>query len=92
MQWLWSIGAGQMPLKICLLILVVVLTSTAPVVSAQSLESAARTAARQHNAKVLSARTIKRNKQPVHQIKLLTDKGVVKTVQVPDRRSQKKID
>jgi hypothetical protein len=57
--------------------------------SAQSLQEAARQAARQHNAKVLSARTINKGKQPVHEIKLLTEKGVVKTVRIPDRRSRK---
>jgi len=57
---------------------------------AQSLEEAARQAARQHDAKVLSARTIMQGKQPVHEIKLLTKKGVVKTVRIPDRRPQKK--
>ena len=55
---------------------------------AQSLEQAAAKAARQHNAKVLSARTVKQGKQDVHVIKLLTKKGVVKTVRVPDRRKK----
>lgn len=55
---------------------------------AQSLQEAARKAARQHNAKVLSAHTVKQGKQPVHVIKLLTKQGVVKTVRVPDRRPQ----
>ena len=48
-----------------------------------TLEQAARQAAQQHNAKVLSARTVERGKQRVHEIKLLTKKGVVKTVRVP---------
>ncbi|MGA0265540.1 MAG: hypothetical protein ACO3KY_06605 [Lysobacterales bacterium] len=56
---------------------------------AQSLEQAAAQAARQYNAKVLSARTVKQGKQDVHVIKLLTKKGVVKTVRVPDRRKKK---
>jgi cell division protein YceG involved in septum cleavage len=58
--------------------------------AAQSLQQAARQAAKQHDAKVLSARTVKRGKQPVHVIKLLTKKGVVKTVRVPDQRVQNK--
>ncbi len=49
-----------------------------------SLEDAARQAARQHDAKVLSARTITRNGERVHEIKLLTRNGVVKTVYVPE--------
>jgi hypothetical protein len=56
---------------------------------AQTLEEAAQQAARQYNAKVLSARTITRGKQRIHEIKLLTEKGVVKTVRIPDRRPRK---
>ncbi|MDX1459533.1 MAG: hypothetical protein R3348_00560 [Xanthomonadales bacterium] len=56
---------------------------------AQSLQEAARMAARQYNAKVLSARTINRGKQRIHEIKLLTKDGVVKTVRIPDRRPRK---
>jgi hypothetical protein len=48
-----------------------------------SLEDAARQAARQHNAKVLSARTVQRGDQRVHEIKVLTKEGVVKTVRIP---------
>ena len=50
-----------------------------------SLQEAARQAARQYNAKVLSARTVTRGKNRIHEIKLLTKKGVVKTVRIPDR-------
>jgi uncharacterized membrane protein YkoI len=56
---------------------------------AQSLEEAARQAARQHDAKVLSARTIRQGDKQVHEIKLLTKNGVVKTVRVTDRRRKK---
>lgn len=49
------------------------------------LEDAARKAAKQNNAKVLSAKTVKRGNQRTHEIKLLTKKGVVKTVRVPDK-------
>ena len=50
---------------------------------AQSLDEAARQAARQHDAKVLSARTVTQGNQRVHVIKLLTKNGVVKTVRIP---------
>ncbi len=53
-------------------------------VFAISLEQAAKQAARQHDAKVLSARTIKQGDKRTHEIKLLTKKGVVKTVRIPD--------
>jgi len=53
-------------------------------VSAITLDEAARKAARQNNAKVLSARTIQQGNRRVHEIKLLTKKGVVKTVRVVD--------
>lgn len=49
-----------------------------------SLEDAARRAAQQNNAKVLSAKTIKRGNKRIHEIKLLTKKGVVKTVRIPE--------
>ncbi len=48
-----------------------------------SLDEAARMAARQNDAKVLSARTIQQGNKRIHEIKLLTKKGVVKTVRVP---------
>lgn len=54
---------------------------------AQSLDEAAAQAARQYNAKVLSARTIQQGKKRVHVIKLLTPDGVVKTVRIPVRES-----
>ena len=50
---------------------------------AQTLDEAARQAARQHNAKVLSARTVQQGNKRVHVIKLLTKDGVVKTVRIP---------
>ncbi len=54
-------------------------------VSAQTLDEAARQAARQHDAKVLSAHTVEEGKKRVHVIKILTSKGVVKTVRVTVR-------
>jgi outer membrane lipoprotein-sorting protein len=54
---------------------------------AQSLDEAAAQAARQYNAKVLSARTVQQGKKRVHVIKLLTPDGVVKTVRIPVRES-----
>jgi len=55
-----------------------------------SLEEAAQQAARQNNAKVLSARTVEQGDRRVHEIKLLTKDGVVKTVRVPDNQKGKK--
>ena len=55
-------------------------------VQAQTLDQAARQAAQQHDAKVLSARTVKEGNRDVHLIKLLTKNGVVKTVRVPVRK------
>ena len=52
---------------------------------AQSLDEAARDAARQNDAKVLSAHTEQQGKQKVHVIKLVTKDGVVKTVRVKVR-------
>jgi len=53
---------------------------------AQSLDEAAAQAARQHNAKVLSAETVQQGDKQVHVIKLLTKDGVVKTVRVTVRK------
>jgi hypothetical protein len=49
-----------------------------------TLDEAARRAARQNDAKVLSARTVQQGNNRIHEIKLLTKKGVVKTVRVPE--------
>jgi len=54
---------------------------------AQSLDEAAREAARQYNAKVLSAQTVQEGGRRVHVIKLLTREGVVKTVRIPVREN-----
>ena len=55
---------------------------------AQSLEEAARQAARQYDAKVLSARTVQEGDRRVHVIKLLTKDGVVRVVRIPVRGSR----
>ena len=52
---------------------------------AQSLDEAASQAARQYNAKVLSAHTVQEGDKRVHVIKLLTKDGVVKTVRITVR-------
>lgn len=57
-------------------------------VFAQSLEQAAREAARRYDAKVLSAHTEQQGSRRVHVIKLLTRDGVVKVVRVPVREKQ----
>lgn len=60
-------------------------------VLAVGLDEAAKQAAKNNNAKVLSARTIKQGGGgKTHEIKLLTNKGVVKTVRVPDNSKKKK--
>ena len=57
---------------------------------ATSLDEAAKQAAKQNNAKVLSAKTVQKGDRRTHEIKLLTKKGVVKTVKVPDNSKKKK--
>ena len=71
--------------KLCLILLVLLMPVTA---FAISLDEAARQAARQNDAKVLSARTVEKGNSRVHEIKLLTKDGVVKTVRIRDN-SQK---
>jgi Mor family transcriptional regulator len=57
---------------------------------AGELDEAAKQAAKKNNAKVLSAKTVKRGGGKTHEIKLLTNKGVVKTVKVPSSNKKKK--
>jgi hypothetical protein len=59
--------------------------AASPAAWGQSLDEAAQQAARQHDAKVLSAQTVQEGGRRVHVIKLLTRDGVVKTVRVPVR-------
>ena len=73
--------------KMCITLLVLSLSVSAYAVE---LDEAARQAAKQNDAKVLSARTVKQNNGRTHEIKLLTKKGVVKTVKVPDNSKKKK--
>ena len=72
--------------KICILITAFLMSGSA---FAIKLDEAAKQAARNNNAKVLSARTIKQGNKQMHQIKLLTKKGVVKTVRVPANNKKK---
>jgi len=68
------------------MILAMVLALSVPAVSfAQTLAEAARQAARQYDAKVLSAHTVQQGKKRVHVIKLLTRNGVVKTIRITVR-------
>jgi len=65
----------------CLLALLLALFLTSPVM-AQTLDEAAQKAARQYDAKVLSAHTVQEGGKRVHVIKLVTKDGVIKTVRV----------
>jgi len=72
--------------RLCQLFLALLLAVALPTaVYAQSLDQAARQAADQYDAKVLSAHTEQVGKQQVHVIKLLTKDGVVKTVRITVR-------
>jgi len=86
-------GNGRTEMKVKILhmagILSLLTLLSAPVF-AISLEEAAQQAARQNNAKVLSAKTVEQGDRRVHEIKLLTKDGVVKTVRVPDNHKGKK--
>lgn len=71
----------------CLILLVFIM----PVSSfAISLSEAAKQAARQNDAKVLSAKTVEKGDERVHEIKLLTRDGVVKTVRIRDNSKGRK--
>lgn len=70
---------------ITLLLTVCLALAASPAAWGQTLDEAARQAARQHNAKVLSAQTVQEGDRRVHVIKLLTKDGVVKTVRITVR-------
>ena len=55
-----------------------------------TLAEATRKAARVQNAKVLSAKTVVKGNARTHHIKVLTKKGVVKTVRIADNSHKKK--
>jgi cell division protein YceG involved in septum cleavage len=74
-------------LFVCVTILALLLPVSA---AAVKLDEAARQEAQKNNAKVLSAKTVKKGQGRQHEIKLLTNKGVVKTVKVPDNSKKKK--
>lgn len=65
------------------MIMTVVMLATA---WAMTLQEAAERVARQHDAKVVSARTIERDGRRIHVIRILTRDGVVRTVRVPADR------
>jgi hypothetical protein len=66
-------------------LIIAILALTVPADAfAVTLQEAARQAARQYNAKVLSARTVSRGNKRIHEIKVLTKKGVVRTVRIPE--------
>jgi uncharacterized membrane protein YkoI len=71
-------------IKTFTLVLCLSLAASSPALC-QTLDEAARQAARQHDAKVLSAQTVEEGGRRVHVIKLLTQDGVVKTVRIPVR-------
>ena len=72
--------------RLCQFFLCLLLAVMLPLAAfAQSLDQAARQAADQYDAKVLSAHTEQKGDQQVHVIKLLTKDGVVKTVRIPVR-------
>jgi len=86
-------GNGRTEMKVQILRMagmLSLLTLLSAPVFAISLEEAAQQAARQNDAKVLSARTVEQGDRRVHEIKLLTKDGVVKTVRVPDNQKGKK--
>jgi len=55
-----------------------------------TLAEATNRAARLNNAKVLSAKTVRTGNVRVHHIKVLTKRGVVKTVKIADNSYKKK--
>ncbi|MGD2128429.1 MAG: hypothetical protein PVJ33_08885 [Lysobacterales bacterium] len=86
MNFLNGLRGGRLAAAAAALMLALAVSTAA---FAQSLDEAARQAARQYNAKVLSAKTVQQGNRRVHVIKLLTKDGVVKTVRIPVRERGK---
>lgn len=59
-----------------------------PEVRADTLREVAQQVAREHNAKVVSARVVERNGRKFYEIRILTRDGVVRTVRVPAREAR----
>jgi hypothetical protein len=55
----------------------------APEALADSLREVAERVAREHNAKVVSARVVERGGQRFYVIRILTRDGVIRTIRVP---------
>jgi len=89
-DWFRISGMQGSPIKFACILSLALALAVPSQAFGESLEEAAKQAARQNKAKVLSAKTVKTNRGRQHEIKLLTDKGVVKTVRVPDNDRKKK--
>lgn len=87
MEIAWNSMKPKKLQKLCLILLVLLMPVTAYAIS---LNEAAQQAARQNDAKVLSARTVEKGNSRVHEIKLLTRDGVVKTVRIQDNSKKGK--
>lgn len=83
----WNLMRPRKLQRLCLILLVFLMPVTTHAIS---LNEAAQQAARQNDAKVLSARTVEKGDSRVHEIKLLTRDGVVKTVRIRDNSKKGK--
>ena len=64
-------------------ILLALLLGTQPVYAAKTLNYAVRKAEKNGNSKVISARTVEKNNKRTHEVRVLTDKGKLKTMRYP---------
>lgn len=71
-----------------LVITTVLLFSQSPV-SAETLNEAVKTAGKGGKTKVISARTVKKGNRRTHEVRVLTNKGKVKTMRYPANRAGK---
>ncbi len=73
-----ALRAGLLAFSLALLL-------PAPTAFAESLREVAERVAREHDAKVISAREVERRGRKFYEIRILTRDGVVKTIRVPAR-------
>ncbi len=64
-------------------VLALLLLATQPVLAAKTLKDAVKKAGRNGQTKVISARTVEKNNKRTHEVRVLTDKGTVKTMRYP---------
>lgn len=84
-----SLFAGKLLLLLSFVVTLLLL-SAQPVFAAKTLNEAVNKAKRSGNGKVISARTVERNNRRIHEVRVLTHKGKVRTMRYPANGANQK--